>query len=1033
MWHLASAERTPSRATEGVESDYSPYAAAPMVMTDTAPHSTGTTLPRHALLQRLSGRWDRSITVVVGGAGFGKTTLLTQAFDRDSIVGTQRWLSVSTAWSSAETFGQAIADVWDLGPLDTDDPDEIVRLLAERWWGLAPARLGLTIDDHHQLQPDAQRLLVQLAASVPANMHIVSAGRSTLPIPARMKADGRATIIDESQLLFDESELETFAALRKVPVAQVAACEGWPVLAELQATAPAGTAAEYLWQEVLESFPAERRERLALLSVVGWLDVAVGADLFGLDVEVASLVDGVPMTLRDGDRIRLHDVWQVPLLDAVAPARKQEMRRRAGEVLAAHGRTAEAFAVLAAGALWDEALALARASVINEHLTPSPAVVRQWLAALPTAMLDHPAALLLDAVARRGTGPIESIGALRVAADANDAAADPDAAVCALALLGTVAFGAQDRELGFEVIARAGRIASTGHAGAQRLVVLAGVVINVMIGNNEDALAAVSTDESGVGHLAGLSRFLHARVLFESGRTESCEALLHAHRAMMTPYRLGVALLEARVRWSDGDVTGARRGLTQEIGVALAAERVSDAAILESFDCIIAAVAGDPEPQHATLARRAEALPTLATGFTVLAHGVRLLATDPDGTKADLEACERLGGLGAIIPEARFLLPLVGFDLEVPPVQGAAGAASRLGSALAARGHDPDAAIPWADIANAAPLLPPTVLAMLAAWWTLDHAEPPGWDTLLTRPTRDEVRRIAQLDGPVAEGAAQLAEALGPEAPHPLELSVLGPVQVRIDGRAVDGELRRERVRALLLLLVVHGSITRTRAAEVLWPDLEAKAASNNLRTTLSYVVRSLEPTKPSSASSFFVRQQGALLELRNDPALRIDAHEMLTALDEASAARRIGATSDERLALDRALAWWRDRPGHDITDAGWAETEIDHWVSRFAGAAVRAAELTVTDDPERAAMFARQALAVDRWSLAAHAALVRARLVAGGPTEARVAFARYVEVADELGIGDRAPERRHLELEINAEAARMPGNETPPGSLPSR
>ena len=138
-----------------------------------------------------------------------------------------------------------------------------------------------------------------------------------------------------------------------------------------------------------------------------------------------------------------------------------------------------------------------------------------------------------------------------------------------------------------------------------------------------------------------------------------------------------------------------------------------------------------------------------------------------------------------------------------------------------------------------------------------------------------------------------------------------------------------------------------------------------------SYLVRSLEPERASSDVSFFVRQHGSALELRQDPALVIDAWELTAELDQARDARREGRTADELSALLRGIGWWRDRPGHSLSGAEWAEVEIDHWVSRFAGAAIRAADLLVDRDPARAADLARRAIAIDRWSLPAHACLL--------------------------------------------------------------
>ena len=492
----------------------------------------------------------------------------------------------------------------------------------------------------------------------------------------------------------------------------------------------------------------------------------------------------------------------------------------------------------------------------------------------------------------------------------------------------------------------------------------------------------------------------------------------------MTPYRLGVAVLEARVRWIQGDLEGARRELAHEIDTARSGGRSFDATMFETLDGLLATVAGDPDAVTRPLGLDAE-LPTLATAFDVHANAVANLRSDPERAARSLRSLLEAGGVGAVLPELRSLLPLLGIDIDLPALQGVLGATARAATAVARRREDATIPVPWEDVAGCLHLLPPPVLAEVAAIWGLDHGRPPPWLDRLGRRARDEVRILAERTGPLQDGAELVVGQLGPEPPHALQIGVLGEVEVRIDGRRVDGETRRERVRALLVLLVVHRTITRTRAAELLWPDLDARAGANNLRTTLSYVVRTLEPERSTSDVSFFVRQHGSALELRLDPSLVIDAWELTTELDRARDARREGRTADELSALLRGIGWWRDRPGHDLTNAEWADVEIDHWVSRFAGAATRAADLLVDRDPGRAAELARRAIAIDRWSLPAHAALVRAALALDGPTEANVALARYVQVADELGVGD-SDERRRLQRSI-ADSA------TAPPSLPSR
>ena len=66
-----------------------------------------------------------------------------------------------------------------------------------------------------------------------------------------------------------------------------------------------------------------------------------------------------------------------------------------------------------------------------------------------------------------------------------------------------------------------------------------------------------------------------------------------------------------------------------------------------------------------------------------------------------------------------------------------------------------------------------------------------------------------------------------------MRLRALGELEVDVDGDVLDGPLfRRERVRALLGLLVVRRSVRRGDAAATLWPDRDDDAGNLTSRST---------------------------------------------------------------------------------------------------------------------------------------------------------------------------------------------------------
>ena len=81
-----------------------------------------------------------------------------------------------------------------------------------------------------------------------------------------------------------------------------------------------------------------------------------------------------------------------------------------------------------------------------------------------------------------------------------------------------------------------------------------------------------------------------------------------------------------------------------------------------------------------------------------------------------------------------------------------------------------------------------------------------------------------------------------------LRVCLLGPFALDRDDRGVaHPDLRRERVRQMLSYLAIHPRTTRQRVAAELWPDFGDEAAGRNLRVTLAYLQRVLEPGRRGS------------------------------------------------------------------------------------------------------------------------------------------------------------------------------------------
>ena len=124
---------------------------------------------RDRLLDRLTLRWDRRVTSMVGGAGFGKTVLLSMSLERSRGDGRASWLSCEPGDEIAEHFTAGLAAVLDLDEGAT--LDDVLRTV----WMQAPTPVCFVLDDVHEMSPGSggAAVLARPVAELPRNGHLV--------------------------------------------------------------------------------------------------------------------------------------------------------------------------------------------------------------------------------------------------------------------------------------------------------------------------------------------------------------------------------------------------------------------------------------------------------------------------------------------------------------------------------------------------------------------------------------------------------------------------------------------------------------------------------------------------------------------------------------------------------------------------------------------------------------------------------------------------------------------------------------------
>src|SRR5437588_7543882 len=228
-----------------------------------------------------------------------------------------------------------------------------------------------------------------------------------------------------------------------------------------------------------------------------------------------------------------------------------------------------------------------------------------------------------------------------------------------------------------------------------------------------------------------------------------------------------------------------------------------------------------------------------------------------------------------------------------------------------------------------------------------------------------------------------------------LTLSLLGPVEIALDGRVVAFEYNK--VRALLIYLALESARSHTRSslAALLWPDMPERAARQNLSQALTSLRQPLGDRAKAVAGNF-VLATGDSVQLNPACDVVVDVTSFLAALNacDAHAHRnwRTCATCPERLR--QALTLYRgdflaqfflhdSQPFEE-----WALLQREHLRQRALSALERLAQAAEWRGAyAQAVVYTRRQIDLEPLLEAGHRELMRL-LALGGETSA--ALAKY-------------------------------------------
>jgi DNA-binding SARP family transcriptional activator len=278
---------------------------------------------------------------------------------------------------------------------------------------------------------------------------------------------------------------------------------------------------------------------------------------------------------------------------------------------------------------------------------------------------------------------------------------------------------------------------------------------------------------------------------------------------------------------------------------------------------------------------------------------------------------------------------------------------------------------------------------------------------------------LKDRDNNVRLAAESALERLIYRPAYRLNVRTLGAFGVwRGDVEIRDRDWRSVKARQLLQLLLVDRGrmLPRDRIMDMLWPGLEAEAAANNLRVTLSRLTKAIEPTRPEGAPTYYVMQQGDTYGFNVEADHQYDAAEFSEAVDQGRAALQKGQRQEGIAQLRRAISLYGGTFLPDCLYEDWSVVERERLSLLFTEASLKLGNLLLEDGhPHEAIGLAWRVLEYDQAQEEAYQLLMRAYGGLGERSTALRIYTRCVQALEqELGV-EPLPETEALHEKIRA------------------
>ncbi len=378
-------------------------------------------LPRDDLVSRVISGLDGRLVAILGGAGYGKTTLLTQAIARveqpsvwcscDERLTHPALLVAYLAAGIERAFPGFGADLHLKG-----SPEAQVIALSNEIVTTIPEDFILALDDVHLLPPQTAATVILLLADLPVNVHVAATSRAPLPATNGRARSGRVLTIGVDDLALSDVEAAELVRRSGRPINDAAltelhrVTEGWMtgvlLAAQSQQTMDQGRGGhfDYLAHEVFEAQDRDLREFLLDTAVLGRFTPAVAAAVTARDDAAGVCHDLVTrhlFTIRlsgDAGWYRYHHLFRDFVLGRLVeldPGRIPILHRRAATAWLESGEAREAVHHLLMADDHESAAAVL-APIADRMLTsPEAGTLRGWLDQMPQAVVERHTELLL--------------------------------------------------------------------------------------------------------------------------------------------------------------------------------------------------------------------------------------------------------------------------------------------------------------------------------------------------------------------------------------------------------------------------------------------------------------------------------------------------------------------------------------------------------------------------------------------------------------------------------------------------------------